>query len=176
MKIKNWTFDNVQKSVSTTLCSYPIKKALRQIQGDPTKAHKTQGTDGFFGEKHLPNMPRRMAVVALKSSPRGRRAALGKQLPAHQSNHPWSWLSHCSAIQYLRASGLPGRTHRAKGRLKLWIKCHGWTSLSSVLHGQVKAAIEVLACQPVTGNNKKRKARQLTNGVVQLFWTTLLLQ
>lgn len=70
------------------------------MQGDPTKTHKTQGTDVGFWKKDLSNMSRLMAVVAVKSSPRGRLAAQGRQLPAHQSNHPWSWLSDCSVIQY----------------------------------------------------------------------------
>lgn len=167
MKINNWTFDNAQKSVSPTLCSYPIKRPWNKSREIPQKLRELMKA---FGKNTCQTRPVVCdTVVAVK---RWRLAALGQQQPAQQSNHPWGWLSVlCHSVPpHLWA---PREDPPSKGEAGT-MNCHGCTSLSSVLHGQLKAATEALACQPVTENNKKRKARQSANGVVQLLWAMLL--
>lgn len=74
MKINNWTFDNVQKSVSTTLCSYPTKKALKWIQGDLKNA---QGIDESFWKEMLVKHAQAGGSSCCEEQPKGKAGSPG---------------------------------------------------------------------------------------------------
>lgn len=75
MTINNLTFDNVQKSVPITLCSYPIKKSP---ETNPGRSHKSSGNWWKFLEKTLDKHIQAGGSRCCEEQPKGKAGSPGE--------------------------------------------------------------------------------------------------